>query len=177
MSRKPPRPHVPSLRQVAYHEAGHVVAAVWVKAPIRKRACVSIRPDASSFGHMLGRSNLTAMDYYALSKWGFNAPQMKAMNRLIVSCAGAQAERRFNRASYDRRGAASDEQTQATLALEIAGGDGPSATLLIQVCDRIAKQLIEARWEMVVKVAEALLERETLDEQEVRDLMFGGVPA
>jgi ATP-dependent Zn protease len=30
---------------------------------------------------------------------------------------------------------------------------------------------------MVVKVAEALLERETLDEQEVRDLMFGGVPA
>lgn len=144
-----------STTATAYHEAGHAVAALALRIPVKR---VSIVGDAKRgvAGHVyLGPSR--SVD--AMHKQG------------IVALAGEAAQRRYNPRSVRAHHGGGDRQAVAEYALERTGS-GEQATLLARLWELQARDLVEKRWDTIQRVAIALLEWQTLDAERVRTLAF-----
>jgi cell division protease FtsH len=166
----------------AWHEAGHTVAAM-VQPHAMDPAGVSIVPR----GHAGGVTWMTGDDHQFLL-----APQARA--QLVVAMAGRAAEELIYGASYTQ-GASGDLRSATDLATRMAAEWGMSELvgpvhigederhggetadllrravrgLLVEALDA-ARVLVAEHRDLLAAVADALLEAESLDAAELRDL-------
>ncbi len=155
-------------KATAYHEAGHVVIATYLSMPVHTATIV---PDKKgrTHGHVqhdLPLRRTSKEEVYELT--------LKARDRMerqiVVSLAGAAAQRRYSRRSYRRGHSGSDDETAVGLALRIAGVED-GATLLLKYLGWRAEQMVRNHWRDVERVALALLEKQTLNASDIRALM------
>jgi ATP-dependent Zn protease len=149
----------------AYHEAGHAVAHIFLHLPFKK---VSIRPDGETSGHCMsnGQRYLKGVDYDLTP-----AKQDRIFRNVQTMFAGHYAQKRFNRKSVRRWHSQTDYHNAVGLLFYIS--EPPAINRLIRWLECRTQMLIETRWQQIETVARALLERETLTSDEVRELIFG----
>lgn len=145
---------------IAIHEAGHVVAATVMGIPLE---FATIRAGATEDAAYLGLTRIKRSDDY-FRKIG---EDVEFTERLIIqSWAGTLAE---NRAGVHEPGDWShDRETVADLAIRISG---PDVNGLVERLRVEADRLLEAHWEVVERVAEALIQHETLTADHLKKLL------
>ena len=139
----------------AHHEAGHAVAALVLHIPVKR---ISIVPD--------GRQGVAGHVYLGKCR------SVDAMHRQgTVALAGEAAQRRYNPRSV-RRDGGRDRQAVVDFALDQTGGSGEQATLLAQLWELQARNLIESQWDTVQLVAKYLLRQSMLNAAQIRTILF-----
>lgn len=163
---KPKRKHSP-LEATAYHEAGHAVAAYWLRRAFRH---VTIAPDleGGSLGHMLDRK--------LKGEWIPDAEPERYRSRfekmIIVSMAGAEAERKFT-GRYNRIGASGDRKDQVDYGCWLTAGDLDEVPLYLDLLKHRTRRLLEAHhvWFAVEVLAKELLKRETIRWKDAKEII------
>ena len=160
------RKHSKQLIATAYHEAGHAVAAHFLKIPITK---VTIEPDDDSLGHVR-RKNLPRPVYEALRSGGLTLHMIDKIERnIIMPLAGGAAERRHRgRSNYVGSWQDRDRVVDFVDRLS-ASGEEASAYYRLQLVR--ARGLIESKWYAVEAVAQALLAATTLTGEDVKRIV------
>jgi ATP-dependent Zn protease len=140
----------------AYHEAGHVVAA-WRSGA--KGIVATIVADGETYGRVKHRQTLRR-DW----QWTSSARNSRQIDgRIITLLAGAAAERRFRGRAT---GTSRDYRLAVDIAMSACGSDDQVNAYLryLSIC---ARDLVDAFWPAVEAIALALLERETLNHDEI----------
>jgi hypothetical protein len=139
-------------RSTAYHEAGHVVAAVAQGVALR---AITIVPDKQEgyagrvqHGDLTSRVNLEA-DNTARTR-------SRIERQIVIALAGAAAQRRYDRRSWRSFHSSSDYEVAANLADAISSSPAASEAFLKWLA-AATDDLITARWAEVEKIAKALL--------------------
>ena len=153
----------------AYHEAGHMVAAWDLGLPV---VGATILPNSDSFGHV----RVPFEDRVRYADWVDEDGYLEAF--LVVYFAGvATAEKHTGVPTPETAvelslgDPGSDHYNAADLILSLAGNDPDTQEEVAARAQRHARFLIEARWEQVEAVASVLLEHDTLDEGECRQVL------
>lgn len=141
----------------AHHEAGHAVAAYFADIPFQH---VTIKADADAAGHVMFLR--PARGIAGMHKRG------------IVALAGEAAQRRFNPRSVRRLHGTGDRAQVVAFALDRTSS-AEQAELLAQLWGIQARELVQFRWPSIQRVASALLARQVLDGEQVRQLIFSVV--
>jgi hypothetical protein len=122
-------------RATAYHEAGHVVAALHLGIPLRKQG-VTIIPGEDSYGvthvgNVLGRQPEVGAS---------GREELLAERRAIVSLAGIAAERRFNPRSVRNFQWTGDRENAADM-LSLFSGSSEELDARVKLAEIQARQL------------------------------------
>ena len=154
----------------AYHEAGHVVAALMQGVAVRS---VTIVPDKQKAYHGLTRhEDLTrGVD---LETDNSSRTRSRIEKMIVVRFAGAAAQRRYDRRSWRGFHSSSDYKIAARLAATVCSSPAASKAFLKWLAVT-ADDLIGAHWPYVEKVAKALLEEKTLSRARIEFLWNSGV--
>ena len=152
---------------VAYHEAGHAVAA-WCKE--LKFRYVTVKPDAGagSLGHVL----------CGFPKWfqpdveSSDRIRLHAERHIIVNFAGQHAETRF-RGKRPRYGMYRDNKQTVELASYLFDLEETMEAYL-HYCFLASRDLVATNWAAIKAVAAALLERQTLSRRDVIEAIYPG---
>jgi ATP-dependent Zn protease len=147
----------------AYHEAGHAVVAFFMRHRIE---FATIKPTAEYQGLVKSKPR-GKLDLDSATP----AMRIKLEDVLIMLLAGDIAQRRFAPRSSRNWQTTEDRQTAADLALSICG-TGESATAYIAWLTIRARDIVHGRWSLVERVANALLERETISGEDIRTLIL-----
>lgn len=158
------------LEYVAYHEAGHAVAAVRLGVPFHH---VTIEPEEGSLGHLLHKRY--SRGFLDACSNGYLSPnQEHRLDALTVVCfAGPEAERRI-RGRYNHQGAAQDYAHAQEFACDrrtrFQSEDADRAYYRWRRV--VARDFIqdERTWLYVESVADALLDRQRLSSNEVGEV-------
>jgi hypothetical protein len=160
------------LKEVAYHEAGHAVAAVVYGQSFRY---LTIRPDKEE--GTLGHVTYPGLSKGLRESLEFRKPtdkqRMDMERHVITSFAGGQAQARL-RGRHDHVGARGDYESAATFAVRIVGSGKPLDTFLTYAV-ACAEHCVKNNWKHICKVAAAVLAhpRHRLSQREVKELMYG----
>jgi len=153
-----------ALRSTAFHEAGHVVASIWLQRPFKY---VTIEPAGDALGHMQG---------WVPGKW-FRpdmelTPRVRSLIDAEVSVlfAGGIAEKRHVGRS-NRHSTRSDYSALVDLALYV-GGDERTTNAYVKWRQFAAEALIDFHWSEVEQLANALLDQKRMTSTEVRAVLF-----
>lgn len=174
-----------SRRTVAYHEAGHAVAAFFLRHPIRE---VSIVPDGEALGrvsqHPMPRRIRRRIEGGDLTP----AAERWLEEQAVITLAGAAAAGRLLGRKAWWRGArltvphskfgqvvVGGDVHEAVDLLEHMAGDPEEASLLLELMTYRARRLIEGRWEFVQALAQALLQRGRLSGDEARTVIVDDI--
>ena len=151
--------------RTAYHEAGHAIAHIFLHVPFEK---VSIRADEGSLGRCTsyGLRYLKDVDVYITP-----AKQDRIFRYVKAAFAGHYAQKRFNKKCVRQWHSQKDYHDGVGLLSYIS--DPPAIDHLVRWLECETEMLVELRWQEIETVAHALLERETLTREEVRELLFG----
>jgi ATP-dependent Zn protease len=162
--------HSRRLQATAHHEAGHAVAA-WRKGLRFKHVTIEPNAEAGSLGHLLHSS----------AKW-FN-PEIDQSDRailhaerhIITAFAGQIAEAKFlgRRVRY---GMKRDNEGAVDLGIRMCGSSEVREAYL-RYCFLASRNLVDANWKAIEAVAEALLERRTLSQEDVIEVIMPGSAA
>ena len=139
---------------VAHHEAGHAVIAFKLELKVRS---VSIAATG-------GITKIT---------WGRTCTE----NRILATLAGPHAQRRYAPRSHWRSRSHTgfdsgyDFDNVTTLIYD-THGKGKVAEAYWRYVEAHVEQLLEQHWESIKLLAEALLRRETLTGEEMRELFW-----
>lgn len=152
-------------QSTAYHEAGHAVVAFFNGFRIEY---ATIRRDGDTAG-MVKVKPRGKLDIESAS------PVMrdKVERWIVMTLAGDIAQRKFASRSSRTWQTTADRLTATDLALSVCGS-GESATAYIAWLQIVAREIIEARWVFVERVATALLEKETISGNEIRAAIMQG---
>jgi ATP-dependent Zn protease len=154
------------LRATAYHEAGHVVVALW--GGDRKPRQATIVPTGDTLGSL--ESHPWASRFRPdIELTPTRVQQLQA--RIDALLAGVIAERRGTGRRHNWTGAASDLH-QATDLAGYLNGSIRQLTLYLAWRERCVRDGVESRWPDIERVAEALLIRRTLDGDELTRIVF-----
>jgi hypothetical protein len=155
-------------RETAYHEAAHAVHYYWSDVPFRK---VTIKPDGDSLGHVA---------LHQSPRWKYDpatpAEEKRARWRIeaevIGGFAGQLAQARLT-GKHPEDGHWKDDQDAVTLAIRLFGGGGDVVDVYLHFCFLRAQGFVNTRprWVEIEALAEALLERETLTKEQVRQVI------
>ena len=154
-------------KRVAYHEAGHTVAAYAFGMPFRY---VTIKPTEGTLGHAR---------FYALPKWFrpdifWNDTHVGMLTDHIVVClAGPEAEERVT-GVYDAVVAAKDLESAVYLAMYLGGGPKDTQEKYDSL-QATAGEVVREHWGAVEALAQALLEQEMLRAGAARDVMVAAL--
>ncbi len=150
------------LVALAYHEAGHAVAAYRLKFPITEVTIVAQDDYLGAVTH----KGLQQRIYNALA-YGSIRPQMrvKIEEQMIISIAGPVAEQKY-RGRYNHIAARSDWDGVTELALALWPQPDVASTYIRWMYLR-AVHLINDDWPAVEAVANALLAMNTLRRKDV----------
>jgi ATP-dependent Zn protease len=158
--------------QAAYHEAGHMVAA-WELGLNVLRA--TIVPDAEA-GYV-GRVIVLIEDRVRFADW-VESEDAYLYAHMVVSYAGMEAGEKYAGVPLPPMnidlgfvGPDSDYGQIADVILAIAGSDEQAQLETSERARRQARHLVEVRWSQIETVAETLVNRETLDERECREVL------
>jgi hypothetical protein len=97
-------------------------------------------------------------------------------HRAVVALAGEAAQRRFSPRTVRRHHGGGDRELVLAHALDWSGS-AAQAHALVNLWQIQAEEVVEHRWPAIQRVAAALLERETLTDDEVRRLTMPGAAA
>ncbi len=147
----------------AYHEAGHAVAA-W-KLGYRPVSASIIAAD-ESVGEVRHENPYGNNAEYDGSELG----RLRIERAIIIRRAGPIAQKRYRPTSWRRWQGGADYAVSADLAL-LVSGSGEIASAFLKWLDLRAKALIEQNWPVVERVANALLKRGAMNEDEIAVLM------
>jgi len=134
-------------RRVAYHEAGHAVAAALLRRPFRY---ITIRPNGKLKGHM------------AWSMTRERKRRTPPLVQAVVALAGPIAEARHKRRLFTNLIRGTDE--------ELIFGSGLSRAMLVRALES-AIHVVAFFWREIRAVARALQQDRTLNELAVVKLM------
>lgn len=161
------------LRRTAFHEAGHAVARFYLMSFRTKRATIKPTRDGKALGHVAGARGLGRA-----VEWSAAPVVVERLHRAAVVCmAGAKAERRaFPRDPRSRinAGGADDFRTAVDLLSRISE-DNRYIEARLRLIDIELDELMATRWRDAVAVVEALLRRETLTGDEIREVINAAV--
>lgn len=147
----------------AYHEAGHAVAA-W-KLGYRPISASIIGADESvgEVRHENPYGNHAGYD-------GSELGRLRIERAIIIRLAGPIAQKLYRPTSWRRWQGGADYAVAADLAL-LVWGSGEIASAFLKWLDLRAKAFIEQNWPVVERVANALLKRGAVNEDEIAVLM------
>lgn len=155
------------LKAIAYHEAGHAVAA-WSSR--FKLIGVSIEPQAGSRGRLQFKNPLERI---RLDLPGDDSPRtrIRVENAVITCLAGPIAQRRYRPSAYRHWHGSDDHARAVDLAIRLCGSR-PSAAAYLKGLNLRTKLLLDVHWPSVERVANGLLKKGTLDADELLGLML-----
>ena len=147
-----------TLRAIAYHEAGHVVASHLERLPLRP---VTTLPDGEAAGSCAHASILGGRHIEWDTSSDVSRLQMERL--VIVARAGEAAQRRFDRRGPRRHQAAADRRQAIDLVSFFTGGpaelDAYLKLLALRTYGLLNTPFV---WNQVAAVAEALLAERTI---------------
>jgi ATP-dependent Zn protease len=154
-----------SLVGTAHHEAGHAVASIYLRQRIVRATIV---PKKDSLG-MVTAARLKFADHHIFdcSPRGID----RAEKRIIICYAGPLASRKFAPRSRWKDTGSSDFEIATDLLSHLQVPDDKCNVLYAKLLWRRAECLVEHHWKDICAVAKALLERRTLDQTDVIDVM------
>ncbi len=155
--------------EIAYHEAGHMVAAWDLGLSVLGATVV---PDSDSLGHVL----VPFEDRVRYADWVDEEGYLEAF--LVTYLAGVAAHEKYTGVptpeadvKFSLEDPGSDHYNAGDLISSLAGNDPDTQEEVHARAQRHARFLVEGRWEQVETVAAVLLERETLDEGQCRQAL------
>lgn len=144
----------------AIHEAGHVVAATVIGIQLD---LATIRAGSTEDAAYLGRTRITRSDdFYRLIGEDVEFTE----KHIIQAWAGTLAEERAG--VHEPGDWSHDRETVADLAIRISG---PDVNGLIERLRVEADQLLATHWATVERVAEALVQQESLTSDHLKELL------
>ena len=155
------------LESIAYHEAGHAIAARRVGCGIKK---VSIVPDEESEGRVTHRPYFTGIQ----PDWDESPRVQRRLENMALVCfAGPAAQRKFNPHGYRHRDAWGDHH-QAMLVLGYMVGNDEELEAYLRLVEVRATNFVrnDHTWTEIEAVAAALLERKVLTGKATRELII-----
>jgi GNAT superfamily N-acetyltransferase len=148
------------LERTAYHEAGHAVLGFCLRFG-RTPKTASIVASGEDLGSVESIKKLKSYpDFEADAKTA-----MTWEHELMVCLAGLVAEK-IACGRYDYKGASEDLQAAKEL-VKMRSGDGASGRLYHRWAKRRTADLLEAHWQNVERVAEALLKHKKLNSRQL----------
>jgi ATP-dependent Zn protease len=148
--------------RVAFHEAGHVVAARIRGMPIHK---ATIIPECDTIGHVEYANPLRGVK---LDCDDSDQARLCAEHAIIILFAGPAAQRKYSPRSWRFLHGKGDFKEAAHLALRI---DELGADAQLERLYRKTKDLVAAHWRDVVITAEALVKEQTLDQERIEEIL------
>lgn len=179
---------------MAYHEAGHAVAAVLLRRAI---TYVSIVPTDECLGHVRHPTGVADPDrqsgdtfreqpplepeaiagwWERSQRWAVTYEARLALRRsraradIAICLAGPRAEKRFS-GRWDNRGARHDRELTLALADRLANGSSVTTKGILDQEDARADRILKENWPSVEAVADALLGKSQLSGREVRAIV------
>jgi hypothetical protein len=157
------------LAATAYHEAGHAIARWHFGYPIDR---VTITPAEDYAGAVGSASPLAELE---LDIDRSEETEQHMQQAVMVAFAGPEAQRRYDPAAF-HGWQASVDYDEAMERLLWLGGTGERAMAICDVLSSKTKDLVEANWPSIEKLAAALLEHGELTSADVYGLL-GTSPA
>lgn len=157
------------LEETAYHEAGHAVAAQFVRFPFRY---VTIVPevDGRDVGSLVYKPwKEASLDWSRLDKVAF-----RLQRHVVIGLAGQISEGKM-RGRRPRYGMGSDNRQVVDLILNI--GSEKTVNAFMKYCWCVTEDFVDLRWAEISAVAQALLDRKTLKQSDVAELIRLGSSA
>ena|SRR5688572_8084672 len=141
------------IEATAYHEAGHAVAAFVTGLPVR---IVRVSTDGGLVNHSSGFHRVPAdtMKYDRPSLFRDRVERL-----IIVSMAGAEAQRIFSPKSWRRYHSLWDMDKAIDLLFHLAPGGGEELDVYFRLLQIRTKNLLHQQWRGVKALAGALIER------------------
>jgi hypothetical protein len=148
----------PALWPIAFHEAGHAVVA-WSRGI--KVTSATIVPARDFLGQV---TNVSPLRGVRLDCDGSNRARLRAEAVIVVLLAGPAAQRRHNprSPSYGLH----DHEYAVDLARQLNGSDKAVEAHLNWLAI-VARDEIDASWDLVERIARELFERRTLSAAEI----------
>jgi hypothetical protein len=160
------------LKATAYREAGQAVAALHKGLPLQS---VTIIPTDDALGHVKFRRYEKWFDPEKRSH--DCRTRFRAECDIVCDLAGQIAEKRFRPRSVKKSDRQHDNQNIVNVATRFCGSQKTKEAYL-HYCWCAAEDVVDARWSEIVRVASALLSRNTLKRKDVLEvMMFPGVAA
>jgi ATP-dependent Zn protease len=150
--------------RVAYHEAGHVVAAVVVGLSPHS---ASIVPDIDTDGRVRHKKPFHGIN---LEVDNSDRARLRVERNIIICFAGPSAQRKHQPRSWRTWHGQTDFETAVDLAGRVSGSDAEADAFLKWLNER-AVALVNFHWESVERVATALLARRTLNAAEIKHIV------
>jgi ATP-dependent Zn protease len=150
-----------SQLRIAFHEAGHVIAARVLGMPINK---ATIIPEHDTIGHVKYANPLRDVKLDCDSS---DEARRRAERTIIIIFAGPAALRKYSPGSSRFLHARGDFEEAA----ELAGRIDATIEPLLERLNRMAEDLVEAHWHDVVIIAEALVKEQTLDHNRIEEIL------
>jgi len=159
-------------RQTAYHEAGHMVVA-WELGLNVLGATIVPDPEAGYAGRVI----VPVEDRVRYADW-VESEHAYLYAHMVMNYAGMEAGEKFVGAPQPEIdidvGLASPDSDYGGIAnvlLEVAGPSEQEQLETSEGARRHAMHLVAVRWSQIEAVAQTLMDRETLDERECREVL------
>jgi hypothetical protein len=149
---------------IAYHEAGHAVAAWRQRVKIKS---ATIIPASDYLGQI---KHVSPLNGVSLEYDGSDRARIRAESAIILCLAGPSAQRRFNPRSVRSYHATSDHEIAADLVNRLDGNER-SANAHLKWLSLVTDDLIALNWREVEGIALALLERGELSGNAIARLL------
>jgi hypothetical protein len=154
-----------ALREaIAYHEAGHMIAAWRSRVKIRRATIV---PAGDFYGIVDHESPLRGV---RLEIDGSDRARLKAEKAILILLAGPAAQRCFRVTSWRSHHGRGDYDGARDLALRLHGS-GELATAHLKWMQAQARALVAANWRFVRAFARRLLQDDTLEYRVIQEIM------
>ena len=155
---------------IAYHEAGHVVIALELGVAVKR---ATIKPGDKVHGQVDHSALLTRRDIRVVGHHRDTPHQRDKFEKLAIIClAGPMAQRRYAPKSWRHWHGASDYCLFGAVARNL-GGNGRALKQYTELLMVWTDTCVDRRWLEIEHVAAALLERETLGEQDIKSIALG----
>jgi len=155
------------LVKIAYHEAGHVVAAYVVK---RKFQYVSIEPDKESLGHVLFQR---FSDKFQPEFQEENKIRPMLEKTIITGLAGEIAEKKFCNDEIDFQSSRSDFDNVFDYICYFVGSIEEAQAFLNWMIVRTKNIIsLDFNWNAVKELAEQLIKRKKIGYRTARKIIF-----
>jgi ATP-dependent Zn protease len=160
----------PERRHTAYHEAGHAVIGLVLGYDVKK---ATIRPVYSYLGQATISKKRCGSEGSTEVQAGSDS-EVDLIGHICVDLAGLLAEKLVNRSPFEEliaHGSSGDWQHAQRRARRI---NRHQAEIFIDALMEETRALVEQHKDAIVRVATALLERETLSGAEIKRIMGSG---
>jgi hypothetical protein len=154
-----------ALREaIAYHEAGHVIAACRSGVKIRRAAILP----AQNFHRFVDHES--PLRGVRLGIDGSVRAKVKAEKAILILLAGPAAQRRFRVKSWRSHHGRGDFDSARDLALRLYGS-GELAVAYLKWMHAQAQALVAMDWRFVRAVARRLLKEDMLQYRDIQEIM------